>query len=139
MASQKIVRCEVRPPGGSVSATPRFIPLEIFGLWEFLMTAKHGFEVTEPCASLWLDTEDTPEASYSEDQYERVTEVTLFAYSQRDDMFARVCRYFPSQECGRLESIFLSHYQSDPQHAKSHVRERQGIWMRREPVGVEAE
>ena len=133
MASQKLVRCEIRRRGSSSPPSPRYIPLEIFGLWEYLMTAKHDFEVTNPRASLWLDMEDSPEAAYSENQYDRVTEVTAFVYSGRDDMFTRACRYFRSEECEELASIFLSHYQQETQaRPQAHVRERQGIWLHRE-------
>jgi hypothetical protein len=134
MPSQKLVRCEIRPRGSNALPTPRFIPLEIFGLWEFLMTSKHGFEVLEPRASLWLDMEDSPETAYHEHQYERVTEVTAFVYSGRDEMFTRACRYFRSEDCERLKAIFLAHYHGGGLKLQTHVRERQGIWLNREPV-----
>src|SRR5262249_32492277 len=135
MASLKIVRCEVRPAGGSQAGSPRYVPLEIFGLWEFLMAERHHFEVVRPCASLWLDTDDTPVAAYGEAQYERVTEVKAFVYSPRDDRFAPVCRYFPTESCAELKQLFLSHYVPG-RPAQAHVREREGIWIRRETVQV---
>lgn len=132
MSSQKLVRCLLRPIGSSVSPTPRFVLLEIFGLWEHLMRSRHGFEVLEPRASLWLDMEDSPEASYSDNQFERVTEVTAYVYSGRDEMFTRACRYFPSRECDDLKRIFLAHYRSNGDRIQTQVRERQGIWLHRE-------
>ena len=105
MASQKLVRCEIRRRGSSGPTSPRFIPLEIFGLWEYLMSTRHDFEVIRPRASLWLDMEDSPESAYNENQYERVTEVTAFVYSGRDEMFTRCCRYFPSIESGAQPSM----------------------------------
>jgi hypothetical protein len=132
MPSQKLVRCEVRPRGSAGKPSPRFIPLEIFGLWEFLMVSRHRFEVLDARASLWLDMEDSPEAAYSQDQYDRVTEVTAFVYSGRDDMFTRACRYFRSAECDELKQIFLSHYQTSSPRMRTHIRERQGIWVYRE-------
>src|SRR5262245_34574019 len=74
--SQKLVRCLIRPTGTQQAATSRFVPLEIFGLWDFLMVQKHGFQVLDPRASLWLDMEDSPEAAYGDNEYDRVTEVT---------------------------------------------------------------
>jgi hypothetical protein len=133
MASQKLVRCEIRRRGSTATGSARFIPLEIFGLWEYLMSTKHDFEVVDPKASLWLDMEDSPEAAYSENQYERVTEVSAFVYSGRDEMFTRACRYFRSDECDRLKSIFLAHYGAEPDRPQAHVRERQGIWLHRQP------
>jgi hypothetical protein len=132
MPSQKLVRCLVRAKSAKAAPTARYIPLEIFGLWDFLMTSRHGFEVIEPRASLWLDMEDSPETAYGEHQYERVTEVTAFVYSGRDDMFTRACRYFPAEECEHLKPIFLAHYQEHGTRVQTHVRERQGIWLFRE-------
>jgi hypothetical protein len=137
MASQKLVRCDVRAPGHTPSASPRYIPLEIFGLWSFLMSNRHGFEVIEPRASLWLDMEDSPEAAYGENQYERVTEVTAFVYSDEDEMFIKVCRYFPTAECDDLKRIFLAHYLIEGRRVQPQVRERTGIWIhRRQPASA---
>ena len=58
MASQKLVRCEVRRETPSEEAQVRYVPLEIFGLWEYLMTRRHQFQVEEARASLWLDAEE---------------------------------------------------------------------------------
>ena len=139
MPSQKLVRCLIRPAHSSRPPTPRYVPLEIYGLWEFMMRQKHGFEVTEARASLWLDMEDSPEAAYGEEQYERVTEVTAFVYSGRDEMFTRACRYFPTGDCDKLKDIFLGHYQGDAGRLQTHVRERPGIWLHREPALQAAE
>jgi hypothetical protein len=136
LPSQKLVRCEIRHDGNASGASVRYVPLEIFGLWEFLMSRKHGFSVCDSRASLWLDMEDAPEAAYGESQYERVTEVTVFVYSDRDGMFSRVCRYFPTPDCEALKPIFLAHY-PDGGRISSQVRERPGIWIRRDEVPVE--
>jgi hypothetical protein len=134
MPSQKLVRCQIRRRGATALGSARYVPLEIFGLWEYLMNTKHDFEVVVPRASLWLDMEDSPEAAYNEQQFERVTEVTAFVYSGRDEMFTRACRYFPSEDCDRLKEIFLSHYQESAARLQTHVRERPGIWLHREPA-----
>ena len=132
MPSQTLVRCNIRRGGAPGADTARFVPLEIFGLWEYLMVTKHGFEVVKPLASLWLDMEDSPEAAYSEKQFERVTEVTAFVYSGRDEMFTRACRYFPTPECPKLKDIFLSHYRATAGKLQTQVRERPGIWLHRD-------
>ena len=135
MTSQKLVRCRIRrhddPTGGSV----RYVPLEIYGLWEFLMREKHQFEVAGNVASLWIDMDENPEAAYGENQYERVTEVTLLRYSERDGMFGRVSRYFPTGEYPELKKLLLKHYESvrEPGAPNLQLKERQGIWIKREP------
>ena len=138
MASQKLVRCEVRRGESQSEPQLRYVPLEIFGLWEYLMHRRHGFEVGIPQASLWLDAEETPESAYDERDYDRVTEVSVFLYSGRDDMFTRVCRYFPSSDCEMVKRIFLSHYDREEGKVKPQIRERAGIWIHREPVPVGA-
>lgn len=133
MSSQKLVRCELRR-GETGRTQTRYVPLEIFGLWEHLMRTKHGFDVEAARASLWLDMEDSPDAAYSASQYERVTEVTAFVYSERDEMFTRARRYFPSAEAEDLKRIFLSHYASPEGRIQTQVHERHGIWIHREGV-----
>ena len=135
MASQKLVRCEIRRPDAVEEPTVRYVPLEIFGLWEFLMRTKHRFEVTRSVASLWIELNETPEAAYGENQYEPVTEVELLRYSDRDGMFSRVSRYFPTPECPQLKEMLLRHYRSvsDPTEPHPRITEREGIWIRREP------
>jgi len=133
MPSQKVVRCELRRKGEQIPAGIRYVPLEIFGLWEYLMSTKHGFEVSVPRASLWVDMEESPEIAYGNSTFDRVTEVTAFLYSKRDDMFSRVCRYFPSEECAQLKPIFLAHYIGGPDAGdmKPQVREKSGVWLHR--------
>ena len=135
MASQKLVRCEIRRQGESATGTVRYVPLEIYDLWEYLMRTRHEFEVDGHIASLWIDVDESPEAAYGEDQYERVTEVTVLRYSERDGMFGKVSRYFPTQECPELKKLLLSHYEGDrePGSPGLQLRERQGIWIKREP------
>ncbi len=135
MASQKLVRCEIRRSDAAEDATVRYVPLEIFGLWEFLMRNKHRFEVRRSVASLWIDVDETPEAAYGENQYERVTEVELLRYSDRDGMFSRVSRYFPTVEYPQLKELLLRHYESvsNPSAPQLQIKERPGIWIRRDP------
>jgi hypothetical protein len=135
MSSQKLVRCEIRKRDAQGEGSVRFVPLEIYGLWEYLMRTKHEFDVVRSVASLWIDVNETPEAAYGENAYERVTEVTLLRYSERDGMFGRVSRFFPSAECPALRELLLRHYESlaEPGAPGAQVKERQGIWIRREP------
>ncbi len=138
MSSQKLIRCALRKRGSTGKPQVRFVPIEIFGLWEHLMASRHDFEISTPRASLWLDMEDSPEAAYSQDQFERVTEVTAFVYSDRDEMFTRQRRYFPSDEAADLKRIFLSHYSPDEGRIQTQLHERPGIWIVRDKAPVPA-
>ena len=138
MSSKKIVRCHLRHARSSDEGQVRYVPLEIFGLWEHLMTTKHGFEVVTPRASLWLDMEDAPEAAYSQSQYDRVTEVSAYVYSERDDMFTRARRYFRTDEAESLKRIFLAHSHGEESRIQTQVHERNGIWIVREAIAGRA-
>ncbi|MFM7232905.1 MAG: hypothetical protein ACKO3S_13105 [bacterium] len=134
MSSQKIVRCHLRRKGSTNPGQVRYVPLEIYGLWEHLMTSKHGFEVHDSKASLWLDMDHSPEAAYTQSQYDPVVEVTAYVYSQRDDMFTRARRYFRADEAEDLKRIFLSHYTGEGSRIQTQVHERTGIWIVREAI-----
>lgn len=132
--SQKLVRCEIRREGEQGEPSVRYVPQEIFGLWEYLMRTRHRFEVVHEVASLWVDRDDTPQAAYGEYQYEPVTEVTLLRWSSKDEMFTRVSRYFQTEECSKLKTLLLSHYAGvgEPGAPAPQVTEKQGYWIRRE-------
>jgi hypothetical protein len=132
MPSQKIVRCEVVRPGMEAGSL-RYIPLEIFGLWSYLMENKHGFRMASNEISLWIDLDESPEMAYGEAQHEPVTEISLFVYSDPAGMFTRVSRYFPTAEYSSLKPIFLSHYISPEAAggAEPPIREKSGLWIRR--------
>ena len=42
--------------------------------------------------------------------------------------------YFYVSRRGKLKDIFLGHYQGDVGRLQTHVRERPGIWLHREPA-----
>jgi hypothetical protein len=110
--------------------------MEIFGLWSYLMTTKHGFAVRAHQASLWIDAEESPGIRASETRFDEVTEVTLFVYSNDDGMFSRVTRYFPTGEYTTLRDIFLRHYsdRAGDANMEPQIRERPGVWIRRNGV-----
>ncbi len=134
MASLKMVRCSVRPRGSSAPASRRYVPLDIFSLWQFLMEQRHGFEVVEADASIWIDVEDQADMSFSTGQFERVDEVCLHVYSEKDRMFRRICRYFRTEERDRLTAVLLRHYAPHvyADARRPQVSERAGIWIVRE-------
>ena len=134
MASLKMVRSLVRRRGSSAPPSLRFIPLDVFGLWRFLMEARHGFELLEARASIWIDLEDQADMSVSAGQFERVDEVCLHVYSEKDGMFQRICRYFRTEERDRLTGVLLRHYAPHVYEdaRRPQIGERAGIWIVRE-------
>ncbi len=130
MASQKMVRCKVRR---GVDATPslRYIPLDLFELWVYLMTHRHGFALLDRQTSIWMDLEDSTGVNHRTGQLERVDEVCLHVFSEKDSMFRRICRYFPVAERDRLTRILLRHYAPHVYENMRHpqITERSGVWV----------
>ena len=133
MASLKMVRCQVQP-GSETTATLRYIPLDVFDLWSYLMTRRHGFRLLDRQTSIWMDVEDPAEVNQRNSQLERVDEVCLHVFSEKDSMFRRICRYFPVGERDRLTRILLRHYAPHVYENMRHpqIRERSGVWVVRE-------
>ncbi len=134
MASLKMVRCQVRRAGSPAPPSHRYVPLDVFHLWQFLMEVRHGFEVVGPNASIWIDLEDQREMSFSAGQFERVDEICLHVYSEKDGMFRKICRYFRTEERDRLTGVLLRHYAPYVYEdaRRPQVSERAGIWIVRE-------
>jgi hypothetical protein len=134
MASLKMLRCAVRRRGSGSPPTLRYVPLEVSGLWQFLMVHRHGFEILDMHASIWVDVEAQPDISFSDQQFERVDEVCLHVYSEKAGMFRRICRYFKAEERDRLTALLLRHYAPHVygDDRRPQVSERAGIWIVRE-------
>ncbi|MGD8396949.1 MAG: hypothetical protein PVF43_15880 [Candidatus Eiseniibacteriota bacterium] len=130
MASLKMVRCTVRRGADGVPSR-RFIPLDTFDLWLYLMKHRHGFRVLERRTSIWMDLEDSIEVDQLSGQLERVDEVCLHVFSEKDSMFRRICRYFPVAERDRLTRVLLGHYRSTVYEDERHpqIQERSGVWV----------
>ena len=133
VSSQKLLRCEIRSRGNGGQRSERYIPLEIFGLWEYLMTHRHDFEIIQPRASLWLDMEDSPEAAYQDHAYERVTEVTAYVYSGRDDMFTPGAPLLRDRRVRAAQIDLPRALHREGARIQTRVRERPGIWLHRDP------
>jgi hypothetical protein len=131
MPSQKLVRCEIGRAGNS-GGSVRYIPLDIFGMWKYLMLHKHQFEVRGAVPSLWVELDETGGPAVDEGKVERVTEVRLYVFSDRESMLREVRRYVPTGEIDGVRPVLLKHYSSGPEGGgqERRWRERQGIWFR---------
>jgi hypothetical protein len=137
MAKEKIVRCKVskadgRPPG-KMHESLRFVPLEIFHLWSPLMTEKHGFAVHDETVSIWFDIDGDPNVSYSDANYEKVTRFSMLVYRERDGMYHKIIRYFPSDCFSEMKPRMLSHYARyfDSPQFPPRIEETCGVWLKR--------
>ncbi|MDI6808548.1 MAG: hypothetical protein QME66_06140 [Candidatus Eisenbacteria bacterium] len=128
MASEKLVRCEVRKKGSSRSV--RYVPSEVFELWQYLMTEKHGFDIESPVSSLWMDNDEAEGVISSEEKVDEVDEVILLVFEEERGMFKRICRYFLSSEAEQLKENLVSHF-SKGKDVNLTVATKKGVWVRR--------
>jgi hypothetical protein len=137
MATEKIVKCFVQKkddPDGS--KTSRFVPLDIFELWKFLMEVKHNFHVSGGVTSLWFERNAASESSYAGIEYEPVTQVEIFYFCDSDGMLHQQIRYFPAadeQAYEKVRAAFLSHYEEGREGPGNppKLNEIQGVWIKR--------
>ncbi len=139
VASEKLVRCEVSKVqgfGGPEAPSRRYVPLDIFQLWEFLMRERHDFTITDSEISLWFERGEATRSSYSGLEVEPVTRVELFFYSPDDGMLHQKIRYFPSadgKQYGNIRDTFLSHFREgiESRGGSLNYREHPGVWINR--------
>lgn len=138
MAKEKVVRCKVTrtasgEEAGKMQESVRFVPLEIFHLWRHLMTEKHGFAVREETVSIWFDIDGDPNVSYSDANYEKVTRFSMLVYREKDGMYHKITRYFPSECYSDIKPRILSHYARyfDSSQFPPRIEETGGVWLKR--------
>ena len=137
MAKEKIVRCKVSRAregrGTADSESVRFVPLEIFDLWKHLMNGKHDFAVREETVSIWFDIDGDPNVSYSDANYEKVTRFSMLVYCDKDGMYHKITRFFPTEVYSQIKPRLLSHYAryfESPQFPPR-IEETCGVWLKR--------
>jgi hypothetical protein len=143
MSSEKLVRCEIEHEDGSGRGV-RYVPLEMFGLWEHLMARRHGFRIAARSASVWVELEEGVSVAGVRSPVEKVTELCLFVFDPEDGMLHRICRFVPTPELDSVREILVGHFApaaGDPCPAPW-LRERHGVWFRpraeTDPVGAAA-
>ena len=133
MAKEKIVRCVVSRNGQEAGeGSVRYVPLEIFELWQIVMRDRHGFKVEDDCISLWFDIDGDPNVTYADANYDKVVRLSLSLYSEKDGMFKTVTRYFPSDSYPEIKPRFLSHYTRylDDAEFPPGIDETYGVWLK---------
>ena len=89
----------------------RFVPLEIFTLWRFLMERVHNLHVQSPVVSVWIPKEMQEDAAKTE-KVESVIEVS-FKYMERESVGRPVTRYFPEENFDRIFGYFRKHFSEE--------------------------
>lgn len=124
----EIVRCQLFSNNDPGTRSVRYVPLEIFKLWKYLMKHHHDFLIEEEIASIWLEQAvyDQKKANMAPHQVDRVTEVS-FRYWGEDGPGHRVVRYFLTAEYQLVKKYFLSHFEPDKRETPE--RETPGVFL----------
>jgi hypothetical protein len=108
--SHKLVRCQVI--NRYREATTRFVEIEAFKLWEYLMSSKHGLQVADPSLCLWVDEEAYRQnASVFEHagQVEPVDRIVVELFDAAYGFSQTSIRYARASECDQVVEILRSH------------------------------
>lgn len=142
MESMKMIRCFLGKPtprpesadGAPPERSVRFIPLEEFELWKFMMENKHGLSVSDASVSVWVDQEefDRLRAVYARAAtLLKVRKLSFFAYSEEDSIDYQATRFVAQDECEKVKEIILGHLREGPHGQRKHlvVQETEGFWL----------
>lgn len=132
MRKIEMVRCAVRSPNdpghGDDAKSQRFVPSEIFRLWQYLMVNVKGFSLSDTVTGVWMDEE-----MYSRERQalpnvapDHVVEVS-FTYVRETDVGRPVIRYFPQDHLETIMSVFLKHFSKE--HIHGHTRKIPGFFV----------
>jgi len=113
LETEKLVRCDVVNRYNESST--RFVSLDAFKLWEYLMCHKHGLRVGDPRLCLWVDG-DTFQRNASVFERAGVTEpvdrITVDLFDSEYGFSQTVTRYSRTIETQQLVDILRSHIPS---------------------------
>jgi hypothetical protein len=108
--SQKLVRCDVVNRYKETST--RFVALEAFKLWEYLMRHKHGLRIGQPRLCLWIDDEAYARSADVFDRAGEVEEVNKIIVDLFDSEYGfsqTIMRFARSAETVQIIEILRSH------------------------------
>lgn len=107
---QKVVRCHVTNSNGDV--TMRFIELEDYKLWEYMMQHKHGMQVDIERLCVWLVGEEylAKEQLYSRSgSSEQVERIVLRVFDESKAYYHTINRFYPAADSDAMKRILLKH------------------------------
>lgn len=106
----RLIRCDVLNAFNAASV--RFVELESFKLWEYLMQHKHGMKVTSAALCLWIDEQDFArnESLYARaGDIEEVDQVSIRIFDPRYHYAFNINRYALRPDTEQVREILLSH------------------------------
>lgn len=112
--SHKLIRC--LGVNGEGHASTRYVEIECFRLWRYLMSERHGFEITDIALCLWLDAgtfERQAEVFARAGEVSPVTRLEAIIYDDCHHFDLVVNRFVPSEDARRMRGVIESHVPDD--------------------------
>ena len=111
---QKLIRCRMVNREGETSV--RYVTLEYFLLWEYMMQTRHGFSFEEYSLCMWLSADEFEKNAELYSHSGEVEDVNRFDIEIFDDKYHytyNVSRFVREQEVEEFNQIVLSHVPED--------------------------
>lgn len=129
----RLLRCEVVNRSGDGSI--RYVELEQFQLWQFMMRTRHGIEVRALQLGLWFDSLEYFQHAASfvhGGSAEEVTRITVSVFNPLHHYILDIDRYAPSQDSATVKEILVSHLaDADFDRENLDLVERPGVCVTR--------
>lgn len=111
---QKLIRCRMVNREGKTSI--RYVTLEYFLLWEYMMQHRHGFTFEEYSLGMWIPEDEFEQKAdlYSHSgEVERVKRFNIAIYDDNYHYTYSVARYVRESEADAFREVVLSHVPAD--------------------------
>ncbi|MCF6289423.1 MAG: hypothetical protein L3J03_00240 [Desulfobacterales bacterium] len=112
--SQKLVKCLLQTRDNRTSI--RFIELENYKLWSYMITHKHGFKITETYLGLWMNEEEFDSRRELMAHYGKVTRLNRIVITVYDDINGfslAMNRYVLDHETAMMKKVLSSHVREE--------------------------
>jgi hypothetical protein len=111
-----MVRCRLDSRDDHPARAVRYVPLDEFGLWRYLMEHRHRRRVTVEEISIWVAEESARWSSFEgPDSLEPVLRVR-FQQVAEDGTPVPVQRFFAAETYPEAQEALLRHYRGTPAH-----------------------
>lgn len=125
----RLLRCSMQNPAGKTSI--RYVELEQFRLWAYMMETRHGFTVQALQLGLWVNSSefrDKKDLFLHAGNVEDVSRIVFSWFNARHHYLLKVARYIPSEHYETVKQILLSHVsESSRQSDALGLEEQHGV------------
>lgn len=112
--SQKLVKCLLQSKDDRTST--RFIELENYKLWSYMITHKHGFRIREIFLALWMNEEEFAARRDLTARYGKVirlNRIVITVYDDANGFSLAMSRYVLDHETAMMKEVLSSHVRQE--------------------------